>query len=291
MTDLLSFFLGGVTVSFQSTKSRISLLPSKQFKDFIYSGSSDVVLKVHLNPFYGNDLGTVRFVSDNWILRDFKGTSVFQLRFTNTNTEVGISTLLLNDDGESGDLFTGKKYGNLPGLIAQEVPPYIFDGIITTSILAHRRGLMLHACGIICSDKQGLVFAGISGAGKTTTASIWQVAGAVVLSDERVAVRKQDGQFLVFGTPWHGIDQSSSPESAPLRKVFIIHHAASNHARRLRPAEAIALIMARAYLPFWDKNGMEFTLEFLDELCQTVPVYELGFIPGSAVVDFVKSLP
>jgi hypothetical protein len=161
---------------------------------------------------------------------------------------------------------------------------------LTIQLLASRRGILFHACGIQFQPQTGLLFSGISGSGKSTTAKIWKAAGATLLCDERVAVRKIAGQFTLYGTPWHGVDQSSNPAAVPLRCLFVIKHGESNHARRLRPAEAVSMMMARTYLPFWDAQGMQYSLEFLDELCQEVPVYELGFLPNASVVDYVKCL-
>ena len=110
------------------------------------------------------------------------------------------------------------------------------------------------------------------------------------MSDERVAVRVQNGRYWLYGTPWHSTAQVSSAASTPLGAIFILQHAPQNQARRLAPPEAVALLLVRAYLPFWDPAGMAFTLEFLDELCHSLPVYELGFVPDASVVDYVRCL-
>ena len=59
---------------------------------------------------------------------------------------------------------------------------------------------------------------------------------------------------------------------------------------RLRPAEAAQSLLTRSFLPFWDASGMAFTLAFLDELVQTVPCYDFGFVPDRSAVDFARCL-
>ena len=36
---------------------------------------------------------------------------------------------------------------------------------------------------------------------------------------------------------------------------------------------------------------MTFTLQFLDELCQAVPCYELGFVPDQSAVEYGDVCP
>jgi hypothetical protein len=288
--EILSFILGGVTISFQATIPEINLAPSAQFRNFIYSGPSEVLINIHALPLIVKNFEAPNFQSGNWILYEIDKNSIFQLHFSGSFPDYEIQTLALNRDRQSGDLYPGTNFRNSPQTGALKVPPFIFDEILTASILAARRGLIFHACGISDFDQQGLMFVGVSGAGKSTVANIWQAAGAKLLSDERVAVREQDGKYLLYGTPWHGTGQISIPDSAPLKKIFIIRHAAKNVARPLRTAEAITLLMARSYLPFWDRKDMAFSLQFLDELCQSIPVYELGFVPDASMVDYVNSI-
>ncbi len=111
-----------------------------------------------------------------------------------------------------------------------------------------------------------------------------------MLCDERVAVRKQEGRFWVYGTPWHRKGRPSTPGPAALERLFIIEHGNENRARQIQPAEAVALLLARAYLPLWDPAGMAFSLEFLEDLCGAIPCYRLGFTPDRRAVEYVECL-
>jgi len=74
----------------------------------------------------------------------------------------------------------------------------------------------------------------------------------------------------------------------PLERVFIIQHADENRAVPLIPLDATSRLLVRSFPTFWDQKGMTFTLEFLSQLSQAVPCYELGFVPDESVVDFVR---
>jgi hypothetical protein len=232
-----------------------------------------------------------RFETGNWALYDIDQKVVLQQRNPGRQDKPGIRTVVLDPDGLTGDMYAGEGSVGSSAAITFEVPPFSFDEILTAHFLARRRGLLFHACGIRQEPRPGLMFTGVSGAGKSTTAGIWRRAeGATVLSDERVAVRAQDARYFLYSTPWHGAGQVSTPGVTLLGQIFILQHAPVNQVRRLAPAEAVALLLVRAYLPFWDAEGMAFTLEFLDELCHSLPVYELGFVPDASMVDFVRCL-
>ncbi|MBN2549127.1 MAG: hypothetical protein JXB15_08220 [Anaerolineales bacterium] len=160
--------------------------------------------------------------------------------------------------------------------------------LLTVLLLSPRRGLLLHACAA-SQEGTGWVFAGQSGAGKSTMARLWREAPQVnLLSDERVILRQVQGEFRAYGTPWYSDARAASPESARLEGIFLLRHGAQNTARQLEPAEAVTRLLACSFPPYWDAQGMENALGFLGELCQSVPCYELGFLPQPEVVNYIR---
>lgn len=150
--------------------------------------------------------------------------------------------------------------------------------------------VLLHACGVKDGER-GLVFAGTSGAGKSTIARLWEgQEGISVLSDDHVIVRERDGQFWVYGTPWPGQGGMSTPEAATLERVFLVQHASENRAVPLGPLDGASGLLLRSFTTFWDVEGMAFTLDLLGQLSQKVPCYELGFVPDESVINFVRCL-
>ena len=148
----------------------------------------------------------------------------------------------------------------------------------------------MHACAV--KDGQvGRLFVGQSGAGKSTTANLWRsIPDIHLLSDDRVIIRKTGVEYRQYGTPWHSDAWAASPESARLQQIFLLKQEKSNTLRRLEPVEAVGWLLSCAFPTFWDAQGMQFTLQFLADLCQSVPCYELGFLPQPDVVDFVRSV-
>jgi hypothetical protein len=162
--------------------------------------------------------------------------------------------------------------------------------LLMIHLLACGRGLLLHACAVRDGD-DGVLFAGVSGAGKSTMASLWREhSGATLLSDDRVILREHEDGFWIYGTPWHGDAGAASPERARLRRIFLLRHGPENRAIPLLEAQAGAALLVRAFPTFWDPPGMEFTLQLMDRLSRGTPAYALDFVPDGSVVKYVRSL-
>jgi len=174
--------------------------------------------------------------------------------------------------------------GNLPG---GPLRSPAFE-LLMVNYLAQGRGMILHACGVI-RDGKGLLFVGESGAGKTTMARLWaQEQGAEVLSDDRTIIRIEENEFRMYGTPWHGEGKFGSPGSAEVEKMFFIAHGNENAVRETRSIDAASRLLTCSFPPYWDAEGMAFTLEFIGELTARVSCQELSFKPDRAVVEMLK---
>ena len=69
---------------------------------------------------------------------------------------------------------------------------YPLDEVLIANLLGRGRGVELHSCGVIDLEGRGHLFVGVSGAGKTTTARLWEGATRGTVSDDRVIVREQE---------------------------------------------------------------------------------------------------
>jgi len=161
------------------------------------------------------------------------------------------------------------------------------DELLVNALLAQRRGVELHACGVI-DGGQGLLFIGNSGDGKTTTARLWQNETAEIVSDDRVIVRAENGGWTMYGTPWHGEADICSAASAPLHRIYVLDKSSHNGAVPLRPAEAAARLFACAFPPFHDSRGLATVVDTLGEIASTIPVARLSFANDPSAVDFVR---
>jgi hypothetical protein len=166
---------------------------------------------------------------------------------------------------------------------------YPIDELIMMHRLARGQGVEVHAVGLVDSDGSGYVFLGHSGVGKSTTARLWMPEAEVqLLSDDRVILRKQDGEFWMYGTPWHGDAGIASPERARVTSIFVLEQAPGNKIVRLKSSQAVGELFARSFAPHYLADGLQFTLEFLEEVARQIPCSTFQFLPNSSAVEAIR---
>lgn len=166
---------------------------------------------------------------------------------------------------------------------------YPIDELVLMHRLALGEGVELHALGLIDDDGSGYLFLGHSGAGKSTTARLWmRHPGVRLLSDDRIIVRRDEGKFRMYGTPWHGDAGVASQGSAPLAAIFLLEQAPQHQILPIGQPQAAAELFARAFLPHYLKPGIEFTLQFLDGLTRSVPSSIFRFAPTDDAVEAIR---
>ncbi|MFH0931464.1 MAG: hypothetical protein V1890_05970 [Candidatus Zixiibacteriota bacterium] len=165
-------------------------------------------------------------------------------------------------------------------------PLYVpLDQLLMVNILANGKGLLIHGAGVSI-DGRGILFAGKSDSGKTTIARLCKKEkNAVVLSDDRVILRKIENRFFIYGTPWHGELEEVSNQGVPLDKIFLLNHGKKNLIVQLKGSQAIGQFLRFAILPFWNHEGMSFILRFSERLIKDIPCHKLYFIPDKEIIN------
>jgi hypothetical protein len=176
----------------------------------------------------------------------------------------------------------------LPG-----APVYPLEYPLDELAMMHRLGLgdglEVHALGLADEDGSGYLFLGHSGAGKSTTANLWkQQPGVRLLSDDRIILREQNGQILMYGTPWHGDAGVASSDSAPLSAIFLLEQAPTDELIPLAQPKAAAELFARAFVPHYLKSAMQYSLDFADQITRSVPNSTFRFTPTLNAVEVIR---
>ena len=167
---------------------------------------------------------------------------------------------------------------------------YPLDQIVMINLFSRHGGMLAHACGIK-RGTEGVLFPGVSTAGKSTLSCLWEGRdGVTVLNDDRVVIRKKETGFWIYGTPWHGDAKLYAPDGVPLKKVFFIKHDRQNEIRKIGPLDAVSRLVVCSFFPFWDRQGMDLVLSLCSELAASVPCYELSFVPDESVLDFLEAV-
>jgi len=286
MPEACQYKIGAITIALIPNTAEGEYADQRRFPDFASAGPAEVSLEVRCGQIPDVPLESLAFDSQlGWRLYRSQDRPVIWVRSPDQDPYlVGVFA----SDYRSGEIYTKPSQSN-PGQYLFPLS-YPMGELYMTSLLGTGYGVMQHACGVIYQGS-GLLFSGVGGAGKTTTARLWEsLTGARVLNDDRIIVRKKGSQFYIYGTPWHGQGGMALPEEAPLKRIFVLKQARSNLAMPISPVRAATDLLVRSISPFWSKEGMSFTLKFLAELCQQVPCVELGFVPDSSAVDFVCNL-
>jgi hypothetical protein len=166
---------------------------------------------------------------------------------------------------------------------------YPLDEVLMIHRLACGQGLEVHAVGIVDELGRGHLFLGHSGAGKSTTARLWLAQPNIrILSDDRIVLRRQDGQIRMYGTPWHGDAGISSPHSAPVTNIFFLEQYRHNEILSLAPGFAAAEFFARSFVPRHCAQGLEFALSFIESVTREIPCNLFRFVPQQSAVEAIR---
>jgi len=213
----------------------------------------------------------------NWRVRQGPDRTVFESyhRFQGLMVSAGSRDLEQYDivfHEKSWDQIWNLTRGPHPGFQL----PYPLHQVVFLAPLVRRSGLLLHASGAVI-DGKAFVFAGHSGDGKTTLSRLLAAEGLELLSDERIAIRKQADGFRAYGTPWPGEGEIVSPASYPLGGVFILRKGTQHRVREGRASLLAAELLSRAIVPYYFEPETQAILGLVHDLTMSVPLRELEF--------------
>jgi hypothetical protein len=230
-----------------------------------------------------------RLVFDSGSLwRLFRDEGAYRFRFTaRAHGPVPYKEAVFCDDFSRGRVVLNRAV--YPEGAAVYPCEYPLDELVMIGLLGQGLGAELHGCGIVDARAgRGHLFLGESGAGKTTTARLWQRHGTgLVLSDDRIIVRRTGAGWWMYGTPWHGEGRLAAPRGARLDRVYFLRQGRRNELVPCAGARAVQRLFACSFPPFYRAEGLAFTLGFLEGVSREVPCAELTFRPDAGVVSFV----
>ena len=167
---------------------------------------------------------------------------------------------------------------------------YPFDQVLLTHLLNINNGAILHSAGGIFNAK-GIVFPGVSGAGKTTLTNLVKSSpDSLFVTDDRTIIRYVDDKWFGYGSPWPGDAGIALNKKFQLDALVFLKHADETEILRLKPAETVQRLLQVASIPLYDKDSVNRTLDLFDNLISKIPQYELRFKPDESAVQAVKEI-
>ena len=144
--------------------------------------------------------------------------------------------------------------------------------------LLNHDGFMLHASAVVM-DGYAYLFSAPCGTGKSTHTGLWQkVFGkdkAVILNDDKPALRLENGTWYAYGTPWSGKTEKNQNLRAKVAGICFLRRGQENTIEPFGGAKAVFSLLEQTMRP----AGMEIRqqlLTLLDKLLQDVPVWQMA---------------
>lgn len=158
--------------------------------------------------------------------------------------------------------------------------------IVHTLILAREGGFLIHAASGI-RNGHAYLFAGVSGAGKTTISRL-APPDTTLLSDEISYVRRDGPGYVACGTPFSGeLAKSGENQSAAISTVFLLHQGPENRIDDIEPQEAVRSLLRNILFFAEDAELVRLVFQSACEFTARVPVRRLTFTPDQRVWEMI----
>jgi hypothetical protein len=147
--------------------------------------------------------------------------------------------------------------------------------ILLTMVLLPRRGFLLHAATVV-RDGRAYVFAGRSGAGKSTVASLSPTG--TVLTDEISLIRFTDGCWQAYGTPfWGEFRAAGQNQHYPIAGIFSLVQAKKDRIEPMSAKETLRALLPCVLFFSSKPDANEALLRLMLEAVRQIPCHRLHF--------------
>ena len=149
--------------------------------------------------------------------------------------------------------------------------------------------ILFHACAMEVEGKAYL-FAAPSGTGKSTHAFQWKrLFGERVriLNGDKPALGLENGQAMVYGTPYQGKENWGYPGQAPIGGICFLRRGEENTIRPISPSEAFPLAYIQLFRPS-SPDLLAEAVQTLIAILHRVPLYALhcNVSPEAAILSY-----
>lgn len=138
-------------------------------------------------------------------------------------------------------------------------------------------GIMLHASAVAV-DGCAYLFSAPSGMGKSTHTQMWQKLlgkeNAVIINDDKPVIRKIDGIYYAFGTPFSGKHDISKNIGFPVKGICFVLRGDKNIIKRLGTKDAVTPFLNQTIKPL-TMEGYDKMLDTVDDLISSTSCYIL----------------
>lgn len=150
-------------------------------------------------------------------------------------------------------------------------------------------GFQFHSSAVVV-DGKAYLFSADCGTGKSTHTGLWLKQfgdRAYILNDDKPALRRINGTWYAFGTPWSGKNDISVNTGVPVAGIAMLERGERNEITPYSGKGAIFDIYVQTNRPKAAEYRIKL-LELLDSLLQDIPVWKLkcNMEPEAAIVSY-----
>ncbi len=168
----------------------------------------------------------------------------------------------------------------------EKTPDLFFSDGYAEGVISYRKiscalpafnAFVMHSSAV-AAEGGAYCFAALSGTGKSTHTRFWkQLLGdrVTVINGDKPICRFRGDQLMVFGTPWCGKENWQTNTSAPMRALCLIERGEENAIIPVDAFSVVGELMRQFHLSGDGQVDVPKTVELIDRMVSTVPVYRL----------------
>ena len=142
-------------------------------------------------------------------------------------------------------------------------------------------GMLIHASAVV-KDGFAYLFSAPCGTGKSTHTELWRETfgdeKVLMLNDDKPALRREDGKWYAYGTPWSGKTAQNTNIRVPLGGVCVLQRGETNVIEPFAGAKAAFALLEQTVRPP-DGKSRALLLELLDDMMAKTPIWKLSCTP------------
>ena len=213
----------------------------------------------------------------------FEGNTIYEYLMTR---EVRAGYFVMNGDYTEGDYYPCPRIGGRTTLFELNTSLMIQYTFATAGLST----LLLHAS-VTRYQGRGNLFFGVSGTGKSTHSRLWHdfVPESDLMNDDNPVIRFEDGQCLVYGSPWSGKTLCYRNVVAPVNALVRLEQYPLNQIERLQPLQAYASVVAAVSTIRWNHDIMSLLVPTVERVAMTIPCFQLKCRPDEEAVQVCKN--
>ena len=137
--------------------------------------------------------------------------------------------------------------------------------------------ILFHGSAVALDDEVYL-FTAPSGTGKSTHAALWRRAvgeRVVMVNDDKPFLGlKDDGNIIVYGSPWAGKHRLNANVALPLKAICILSQAKENRIKKITPGDSFQTMYTQTYRKSTDIQFTDIVLKVLAKVVE-YPIWKL----------------